>query len=170
MMTVETYIEFLKKLDGIGELWSPSGQYLGRIESNPHSFYSILNTHGFYGSSSSRTSIRNMSSEYGGFKGKYSPFNPHCSNPPFISCSGQPLMLVTRNPKILTFGLNSITPDFLFAVYEILGRAKPQDGSTKNKSHGYRCPSHCCLSSFHSREFGVEKLKATHSTTSGFGN
>lgn len=131
MMTVETYIEFLKKLDGIGELWSPSGQYLGRIESNPHSFYSILNTHGFYGSSSSRTSIRNMSSEYGGFKGNYSPFNPHCSNPPFISCSGQPLMLVTRNPNILTFGLNSITPDFLFAVYEILGRAKPQDVSRK---------------------------------------
>lgn len=131
MMTIETYIEFLKKLDGIGELWSPSGQFLGRIESKPHSFYSILNVHGFYGSSSSRTSIRNSSSQYGGFQGIYSPFNPHCDQAPFISCSGQPIMLVTRNPNILTFGLNSITPDFLLAVYEILGKAKPHEVSRK---------------------------------------
>jgi hypothetical protein len=131
MMTVETYIEFLKKLDGIAELRSPSGQFLGRLESKPYSFYSIINVHSFYGSSSSPTSIRNNYSQYGGLKGIYSPFNPNCPNPPFISCSGQPLMVVTRNPQVLTFGLNSITPDFLLAVYEILGRAKPQEVSMK---------------------------------------
>ncbi|WP_333477561.1 hypothetical protein [Allocoleopsis sp.] len=131
MMTVETYIEYLKKLDGIAELRSHSGQFLGRLESKPYSFYSIINVQGFYGSSSSSTSIRNSSSQYGGFKGIYSPFNPNCSNPPFIACSGQPLMLVTRNPQILTFGLNSITPDFLLAVYEILGRSKPHEVSMK---------------------------------------
>ena len=130
-MTVETYIEFLKKLDGVGELWSPSGQFLGRLESKPHSFYSLINVHGFYGSSASGTSIRNTSSKYGGIQGIYSPFNPHSSNPPFISCSNQPVMVVTRNPQILSFGLNSITPDFLLAVYEILGRAKPQEVSRK---------------------------------------
>lgn len=131
MMTVETYIEFLKKLDGAGELWSPSGQFLGRLESKPHSFYSIINNHGFYGSSSSKTSIRNSSSQYGGFNGIYSPFNPNCSNPPIISYSGQPLMVVTRNPKILTFGLNSITPDFMLSVYEVLGRSAPYEVSRK---------------------------------------
>jgi hypothetical protein len=131
MMTVETYIEYLKKLDGIAELRSPSGQFLGRLESKPYSFYSIINVQGFYGSCASSTSIRNNSSQYGGLKGIYSPFNPNCPNPPFISCSGQPLMVVTRNPKILTFGLNSITPDFLLAVYEILGKSKPQEVSRK---------------------------------------
>ncbi len=127
MITVEAYLESLKNLDGVGELWSPSGQFLGRLESNRYSFYSIINSSGFYGSSSSRTSINNSSSQYGGFKGIYSPFNPNCANPPFISLSGQPMMVVTRNPKILTFGLNSITPDFLLAVYDILGKATPQE-------------------------------------------
>ena len=69
MMTVETYIEFLKKLDGIAELRSPSGQFLGRLESKPYSFYSIINVQGFYGNSTSSTSIRNSSSQYGGLKG-----------------------------------------------------------------------------------------------------
>lgn len=130
-MTVETYIEFLKNLDGVGELWSPSGQFLGRLDSNPCTFNSITNVHGLYGSSHSPTSIRNRSSQYGGFTGIYSPFNPKCSNPPVISHLGQPVMVVTRNPEILTFGLNSITPDFLFAVYEILGQAAPQEVSRK---------------------------------------
>lgn len=131
MMTVETYIEFLKKLDGIAELRSPSGQFLGRLESKPYSFYSIINLNGFYGSTSSPTSIRNRYSQYGGLKGIYSPFNHNCAKPPFIYCSGQPVMVVTRNPNILSFGLNSITPDFMLAVYEILGRAKPQEVSQK---------------------------------------
>jgi hypothetical protein len=37
------------------------------------------------------------------------------------------MMVVTRNPKILTFGLNSITPDFMLAVYEVLGRSAPNE-------------------------------------------
>lgn len=130
-MTVETYIEFLKNLDGVGELWSPSGQFLGRLDSNPQAFNSIINVHGLYGSSYSATSIRNRSSQYGGFNGVYSPFNPNCSEPPVISRSGQPMMVVTRNPQILTFGLNSITPDFLLAVCEILGKASPQEISRR---------------------------------------
>ena len=131
MITVEAYIESLKNLDGVAELWSASGQFLGRLESNRYSFYSIINPRGFYGSSSSGTSIHNGSSQYGGFKGIYSPFNPNCANPPFIACSGKPIIVVTRNPQILTFGLNSITPDFLLAVYDILGRATPQEISRK---------------------------------------
>lgn len=130
-MNVETYVEFLKKLDGIGELWSSSGQFLGRLDSNSNAFNSIVNVYGLYGSSHSPTSIRNRSCQYGGFQGNYSPFNPNCPNPPFISHSGQPMMAVTRNPQILTFGLNSITPDFLLAVYEILGKATPEEVSRK---------------------------------------
>jgi hypothetical protein len=130
-MMIETYIELLKKIDGIAELHSASGKFLGRLESKPYSFYSIINIHGFYGSTASSTSIRNSTSRYGGFNGAESPFNPNCPHPPVITCSGQPFMVVTRNPGILTFGLNSITPDFLLAVYEVLGKSKPYEVSRK---------------------------------------
>lgn len=125
MMLVESFIELLKNLDGQGQLWSPSGQFLGRLSSNPNELNSIINPYGFYGSSFSATSIRNRSGQYGGFQGIYSPFNPNCLNPPFISGDGQRLLVVTRNPNISTNGLRSVTPDFLLAAYEILGNNNP---------------------------------------------
>lgn len=126
MIPVETCIELLTNLDGRGQLWSPSGQFLGHLSSNPSELSSIINPYGFYGSSFSSTSIRNRSCQYGGFQGIYSPFNPNSIKPPFISYEGNPLLLVTRNPKIFTDGLRIVTPDFLLAVYEILGNTTPE--------------------------------------------
>ncbi|MCA1994118.1 MAG: hypothetical protein LDL41_19035 [Coleofasciculus sp. S288] len=117
-------VERFQVLDGKGQLWSPSSQFLGLLSSDSHHKHSIINPQGEYGSPFSPTSIQNPQGQYGGSDGMYSPFNPNCSNPPVILYQNQPVIVVTSNPNVFTNGLKRVDPYLMLAIYEELASAK----------------------------------------------
>lgn len=118
------YVEIFQSIDGKGQLWSPSGQFLGLLSSNPNDANSIINPEGEYGSPFSGNSIHNPQGMYGGSDGIKSPFNPNCINPPIILYNGQPIFVLTINPNAYTNGLKTVDPYLMLAIYEELSHAK----------------------------------------------
>jgi hypothetical protein len=120
---LKAYVELFQALDGYGQLWCPSGQYLGRLSSDPHHPNSITNSRGKYGSPYSPTSIHNPQCPYGSPDGFHSPFNPHCRNSPIILYQGQPLLVVTSNFSVFTNGLKTVDPYLMLTIYEELANS-----------------------------------------------
>ena len=58
MIYQESCYNALKIIDGVGEMWSPSGQLLGQLSSIQDDPLSIINPDGIYGSQYSSISIR----------------------------------------------------------------------------------------------------------------
>jgi hypothetical protein len=121
------YVEMFKVLDGKGQLWSPSGQFLGLLSSDPNNANSIINPEGEYGSPFSLKSIHNPHGVYGGSNGINSPFNPNCINPPLILYKGKPVLVVTNNPNVFTNGLKAIDPYIMLGIYEEFSNAKSKE-------------------------------------------
>ena len=119
------YIEVFQLLDDQGQLWSPSGQFLGRLSSQAEHINSIINPEGDYGSPYSLISIHNPQSQYGGEKGEYSPFNPNCQNPPIVFYQSQPLFILSNNFNLYTNGLKVIDPYLVLTIYESLVNTSP---------------------------------------------
>jgi hypothetical protein len=122
----QPFVEVFKALDGHGQLWSPTGQFLGRLSSDPHNKHSIINPQGVYGSPFSEESIHNPRGFYGGEGGIYSPFNPNCINPPVILYQSQPRLILTSNLNVFTNGLKAVDPYLMLAIYEELSNATPK--------------------------------------------
>ncbi|HAA30544.1 MAG TPA: hypothetical protein DCE56_26245 [Cyanobacteria bacterium UBA8553] len=120
------YLVVFQILDGYGQLWSPSGQFLGLLSSNQRHLNSIINPKGPYGSFYSPSSIQNPQGLYGSPEGIYSPYNPHCINPPVIFFRGQPLLVLTRNLNLYTNGLNIVDVDLMLTIYEELSNFPPE--------------------------------------------
>ena len=120
------YIVVFQILDGHGQMWSPSGQFLGLLSSNQRHLYSIINPRGPYGSFYSPTSLQNPQGLYSSSDGSYSPYNPNCINPPIIFYQGQPLLVITRNLNLYTNGLNIVDVDLMLTIYEELSRFPPE--------------------------------------------
>ena len=118
--------QFLAEIDGMAQLWSANGQFLGLLSSNQYDANSISNFHGIYGSPHGLYSIRNLYGMYGGEYGLYSPYNPYCLNPPIIFYQGQAVLMVTRNTYVVANGLPIIDPDFLLGMYA-QGFSSPMD-------------------------------------------
>jgi hypothetical protein len=110
-------LEFLGDINGIAQLWAPDGQFLGWLSSDSFDQTSISNPSGLYGSSSGIYSIRNPSGMYGSASGMYSPYNINSLYPPVIVYRGQPVLVVTKNPCVLTKGLPIVDPDLMLSVY-----------------------------------------------------
>ena len=121
----QPYVEIFQAIDGHGQLWSPSGQFLGRLASDSYQINSLINPRGDYGSCYSQTSIHNPECDYGGDKGQYSPFNPSCKNPPVVFYRSQPLFVLTCNLRLYTNGLKIIDPYLTLAIYEALSGIVP---------------------------------------------
>jgi hypothetical protein len=120
----KAYIKLFQILDNHGQLWSPSGQFLGLLSSNPDHPKSIINPVGAYGSPFSPTSIQNPQSLYGGSNGIYSPYNLNCINPPAIFYKNKPILVLTWNLNVFTNGLNIVDADLMVTIYEELSRSK----------------------------------------------
>ncbi len=118
-------LEFLRAINGLGQMCAADGQFLGVLSSNQCDPNSICNPNGSYGSSYSFTSIRNPSGMYGSTFGLYSPYNSYCLNPPAIFYQNQRILIVTRNPYAVTNGIQVIDPDLLFAAYNSNAHAAP---------------------------------------------
>lgn len=112
-----TILEFLVALNGVGQIWSGNGQFLGVLSTNQYDSNSIGNPHGMYGSQFGLYSIFNPSGLYGGTHGLYSPYNAFCLNPPVVVYQSQPVLMITRNAYAQTNGLQVIDPDLLVSVY-----------------------------------------------------
>lgn len=123
------YIEVFQLLDGQGQLWSPSGQFLGQLSSKAEHINSIINPEGEYGSPYSLISIHNPQGQYGGEKGEYSPFNPNCQNPPIVFYQGQPLFILSNNFNLYSNGLKVIDPYLVLTIYESLVNTSPDPTS-----------------------------------------
>lgn len=130
------YVTVFRILDGYGQLWSPSGQFLGLLSSDPHHPYSIINPLGNYGSPHSSTSIHNPQSLYGGANGIYSPYNPRCINPPIILYQGDPVLVLTWNLNVFTNGLNIVDADLMLAIYEQFSNSISQPRNRRSQSMG----------------------------------
>jgi hypothetical protein len=130
---LKPYVVLFQALDGHGQVWSPSGQFLGLLSRVPHNPNSIINPYGPYGSSESPTSIQNPQGLYGGSQGSYSPYNLICINPPVIFYQGHPLLLITRNLNIFTNGLNLVDPDLILTIYEELSNSRPEPISRRSE-------------------------------------
>lgn len=130
----QPYFEVFQALDGHAQLWSPSGQFLGRLSFKADYINSIINPKGDYGSPYSLTSIHNPQCQYGGEKGKYSPFNPNSKNPPIVFYRSQPLLVVSTNLELHTNGLKIIDPYLLLAIAEALSDVTPAPVSQPSKS------------------------------------
>lgn len=122
----QPYLEVFQAIDGHAQLWSPSGQFLGRLCSDIHKINSITNPLGDYGSPYSLTSIHNPDGEYGGETGEYSPFNPNSKNPPIVFYRCQPLLVATTHLGLYTNGLKLIDPYLMLTIYEALSSIIPQ--------------------------------------------
>lgn len=122
----QPYVELFQAIDGHGQLWSPSGQFLGRLCSDIHKSNSIINPDGEYGSPYSLTSIHNRECEYGGETGEYSPFNPNSKNPPIVFYRCQPLFIITTHLDLYTNGLKLIDPYLMLTLYEVLSSLIPK--------------------------------------------
>lgn len=120
-------VELFQVLDGKGQLWSPSGEFLGLLSSDPHNKHSILNSQGDYGSPFSAKSIHNPQSPYGGTSGIYSPFNPNCINAPVVLYQGKAVLVVTSNPNVFTNGLKSVDPYVMLGIYEELANVESKN-------------------------------------------
>jgi hypothetical protein len=120
---LKAYVEIFQALDGYGQLWCPSGQYLGRLSSDLRHPNSITNPRGKYGSPYSPTSIHNPQCPYGSSDGIHSPFNPHCRNSPIVLYRGQPLLVVTSNSSAFTNGLKTVDPYLMLTIYEELAHS-----------------------------------------------
>lgn len=118
--SLQPLAELFQMLDGKGQLWSPSRQFLGLLSSNPNHPNSIINPDGVHGSPHSLISIHNPKGLYGGSQGTYSPYNINSVNPPIIVYKGKPLLVVTWNCNISTNGLKIINADLMIAIYEEL--------------------------------------------------
>lgn len=70
-------------------LVSPSGQYLGNLNSNPYDPNSVSNPYGRYGSRYSPDSINNPYGQYG------SPYSPHSARNPYAT---QAPMIISPQP------------------------------------------------------------------------
>jgi hypothetical protein len=114
----QPYAEVFQVLDGYGQLWSPSGQFLGLLSSQADNTNSIINLDGEYGSPFSLSSIHNPQCQYGGEKGKHSPFNPNCNNPPIVLFRNQPIFVLSSNFNLYTNGLKIIEPLLVLGIYE----------------------------------------------------
>lgn len=128
-------LEFLRAINGLGQMCAADGQFLGVLSSNQYDPNSICNPNGSYGSSYSFTSIRNPSGIYGGTFGLYSPYNSYCLNPPAILYQNQKVLIVTRNPYAMTNGVQVIDPDLLFAAYSSNASAAPGPLSAYTRMH-----------------------------------
>ncbi len=117
----QPYVEVFQVLDGHGQLWSPSGQFLGSLSSRADHINSIINPNGDYGSPYSEVSIHNPQGQYGGEKGEYSPFNPNCKNPPVVFYRRQPLFVLSTNLNLYSNGLKVIDPYLVLMLYDALG-------------------------------------------------
>jgi hypothetical protein len=127
-------VEVFQAIDGQGQLWSPSGQFLGLLSSNSNDPNSILNTQGSYGSPFSLKSIHNPQGVYGGSAGMYSPFNLNCLNPPIILYQRQPILVVTSNLNVFTNGLKSVDPYLMLTIYEELGNTSSKPVAMPSQS------------------------------------
>lgn len=121
----EPYVVLFQVLDGYGQVWSPSGQFLGLLSSVRQNLNSIISPYGPYGSPHSPISFQNPQGLYGSTEGIYSPYNPNSINPPVIFYQGQPLLLLTRNLNIFTNNLIIVDPDIMLTIYEELSNSKP---------------------------------------------
>jgi hypothetical protein len=119
-----TILEFLRSINGYGQLWSADGQFLGLLSSNQNDINSITNPNTF-GNPYSYNSIRNASGIYGSPCGIYSPYNSLCLNPPVVLYQNQPVLVMTRNSLLFTNGLPIIDPDLVLSVYLQLASAIP---------------------------------------------
>ncbi len=119
-------VEVFQAIDGYGQLWSPSGQFLGLLSSDSNDANSIINPQGSYGSPFSVKSIHNPQGLYGGSEGIYSLFNPNCINPPVILYQGQAILVVTSNLNVFTNGLKTVDPYLMLTIYEELGDTAPK--------------------------------------------
>jgi hypothetical protein len=111
-------LKFLVTINGVAQLWAEHGHFLGRLSSDQYDSQSILNPH-TYGSSYSYSSIQNPDSPYGGTRGRYSPYNPNCINPPVIVYKERSVLLVTRNISLQTNNLPIVDPDLMLGVYAL---------------------------------------------------
>lgn len=128
-------IEFLRSINGQGQLWAANGQFLGVLSSNQYDPNSICNPKGIYGSSWSATSIQAEFSMYGSEYGVYSPYNLYSVQPPVIVFQNQIVLVVTRNPYAVTNGVQSIDPDLLFIAYSSNTHATPKPLNTYTQRH-----------------------------------
>lgn len=111
-------LKFLVAVNGVAQLWSEHGHFLGRLSSDQYDSQSIINPH-TYGSPYSYSSIQNPDSPYGGTRGMYSPYNPNCINPPVIVYEERSVLLVTRNINLQTNDLPIVDPDLMLGVYAL---------------------------------------------------
>jgi hypothetical protein len=132
----QPYVEVFQILDGYGQVWSPSGQFLGLLSCDAHNPYSIINPLGNYGSPHSSTSIHNPQSPYGGPNGIYSPYNLRCINPPVILYQGNPVLVLTWNLNVFTNGLNIVDADLMLAIYEELSNSTSKQMNRRSQSLG----------------------------------
>lgn len=130
------YLVVFQILDGYGQVWSPSGQFLGLLSSNQRHLNSIINPHGPYGSFYSPTSLQNPQGLYGSPEGIHSPYNPNCINPPVIFFRGQPLLVLTRNLNLYTNGLSIVDVDLMLTIYEELSNFPPEPIALRLESLG----------------------------------
>jgi hypothetical protein len=126
MIDLKSCYNALKIIDGVGELWSPSGQFLGQLSSIQDDPLSIINPDGIYGSQYSSISIRSNFGMYGGKSGIYSPYNPNSVNPPVILYQRQAILLVTKNTDVTTNGLPIVDPDLVLNFYVQHANTKPK--------------------------------------------
>lgn len=128
-------IEFLRSIDGLGQLWAADGQFLGILSSNQYDQNSICNPNGIYGSSHSATSIRAEYSMYGGEYGVYSPYNSYCVQPPAIFSQNQIVLMVTRNRYAVTNGVQIVDPDILLIAYSSNAHSAPNPLNAYTRMH-----------------------------------
>jgi hypothetical protein len=79
---------------------APDGQFVGILTSDFNHLESVCNPSGNFGSATSITSMFNQHSLYGGLHGTYSPYNPHCMNPPRLIVNQTDCGVLTNNPHI----------------------------------------------------------------------
>lgn len=122
-------LEFLQAIDGLGQLWTNNGQFLGVLSSDQYDPNSICNPNGTYGSSYFVTSIHNPSGLYGSTWGINSPYNPNSLCPPAVVYQGRIVGFVTKNHHLCTNGVPIIHPDLLIAAYSSTAHAAPNPHS-----------------------------------------
>lgn len=126
--------QFLRSIDGLGQLWAANGQFLGVLSSSQYDPNSICNPNGIYGSSWSATSIRTEYSMYGSEYSTYSPYNSYCLNPPAIIYQNQVVLIVTRNRYAVTNGVQVIDPIFC-SLHTAATLTQRQNGSNLHLSN-----------------------------------
>jgi hypothetical protein len=133
---MSSILNFFTAANGIAQLWARNGQFLGLLSSNQYDQISIINPN-TYGNSYYYDSIQNLHGIYGGEHGIYSPYNIQCITPPVIVYQNQPVLVVTRNPYVLTNGLQVVDPDFMLSVYAQLANSYQHPASSMH-SESYR--------------------------------